>query len=349
MTKYAFILLSILLLLGCEPAPQRPNIDAVQTVSGKPVDRNRGVILPQDHGPHLEQGIEWWYVTANLTATTGETFGVQWTLFRTQMPLPIKSTWWDNQLYFAHFALQHEQSHVAFERFARVGQANITASPFEAYLDDWSLKSAESNFLPLKMTAKQGEYAVDVSLNNSPLTLHGDNGYSQKTNSGHASYYFSYPFLKTNGTVTFNGKTYSVSGNAWYDREWSASLIDKNQLGWDWFSLASDNSPNEGLMLFCIRDAQQNYDYCSGTRIAENGQTTQIPQHDISLRVVEQITLDGAQYPSRWKVELPNTEPVFIESITKNALNKLSIRYWEGRVKASGGFNGTGYAELVGY
>ncbi|CAM4021736.1 lipocalin-like domain-containing protein [Pseudoalteromonas byunsanensis] len=349
MTKYAFLLLSILLLLGCEPAPQAQHSQALQTASGEPVDKNRGVIFPQDHGPHLKQGIEWWYVTANLSAETGETFGVQWTLFRTQLPLPFESTWWDNQLYFAHFALQHQQSHVAFERFARAGQAGVTASPFVAHLDNWSLKSTQQSFLPLNMKASQGDYAIDVSLNNSPLTLHGENGYSQKTQSGHASYYFSYPFLESHGTLTFNGKKYQVSGNAWYDREWSASLLDKSQLGWDWFSLVSDDNPKQGLMLFCIRDAQQNYDYCSGTRIDEQGQATLIPKQDIRLHALQHITIDGKKYPSQWKVELPNSSAVLIESITKNSLNKLSIPYWEGRVRASGGFNGIGYAELAGY
>lgn len=349
MIKCAFLVLSMLLFLGCDPAPSSKNSHALQIVSGEPVEKKRGVVFPQDHGPHLEQGIEWWYITANLTADTGETFGAQWTLFRTRAPLPFESTWWDNQLYFAHFALQHEQFHVAFERFARAGQASISATPFSAQLDDWSLKSTEQSFLPLQMQAKQDDYAIDVSLNNSPLTLHGENGYSQKTDSGHASYYFSYPFLETRGTITFNGKDYKVSGNAWYDREWSASLLDKNQLGWDWFSLVSEEHPKQGLMLFCIRDAQQNYEYCSGTRIAESGEATQIPREDISLQVLEHITIDGTQYPSVWKIELPDSAPVLIETITKDSLNKLSTKYWEGRVRATHGFNGKGYAELAGY
>ncbi|MCL1079306.1 ABC transporter [Parashewanella spongiae] len=347
MTKCALLLLSILLLLSCEPLPKTNNSQTLQIVSGVPVDRNRGVIFPQDHGPHLDQGIEWWYITANLTAETGERFGAQWTMFRTLVPLPFESTWWDNQLYFAHFALQHEQSHVAFERFARAGQASITISPFIAQLDDWSLESTQKDFLPLQMKASQDDYAIDVSLSHSPLILHGENGYSQKTDKGHASYYFSYPFLETNGTVLFNGKKYSVSGNAWYDREWSASLLDKSQLGWDWFNLVTEDK--QGLMLFCIRDAEQNYDYCSGTRVTKNGHTTHIPREYIKLHAMEHVFIDGTKYPSQWKIELPDSEPILIKTITKDSINKLSIKYWEGRVISTGGFNGIGYAELAGY
>jgi len=346
--KY-FLAVLVLCLLGCEPAPKTPTTAALQTVSGQAVAKDRGVVFPQDHGPHLEQGIEWWYVTANLTADTGETFGAQWTLFRTQVPVPFESSWWDNQLYFAHFALQHEQSHVAFERFARAGQASIAASPFIVRLDDWSLKSSQQEFLPLQLQAQQHGYAIDLTMSNSPITLHGDNGYSQKTESGHASYYFSYPFLEANGVVTFQGKPYKVSGNAWYDREWSASLLDKSQFGWDWFSVMSNENGQQGLMLFCIRDDQNNYDYCSGSRVAANGQATKIARQDISLRVLEHISLDDKQYPSKWQITLPDTAPIVLETITKDSRNQLSVHYWEGRVRASGGLNGLGYAELTGY
>jgi predicted secreted hydrolase len=147
-----------------------------------------------------------------------------------------------------------------------------------------------------------------------------------------------------------------VTGNAWYDREWSASLIDKNQLGWDWFSLVDSQSTKKGLMLFCIRSAKprskknsgQSYDYCSGTRIDSNGVATDLSKENIKLSVVETVTLDNHDYPSKWQVELPNTPAIMIESITKDSRNQLTIPYWEGRVKATGGFNGKGYAEITG-
>ena len=351
-----------------QPTEQESTPSALQVAIGKPVTRGTPLVFPKDHGIHAEQGIEWWYLTANLQSNTGETFGVQWTLFRTLMPSKVESKWWDNNLYFAHFAMQHKQEHVAFERFSRAGQAKVTSSPFNAAIDDWQLSSINNDFLPLALTAANENHQIDLTLSDSPIALHGDNGYSQKTQSGHASYYFSYPFLKVKGNLTFAGKTYKVTGNAWYDREWSASLLDKNQLGWDWFSLVdsqSEKSEQKGLMLFCIRSAEpstekngeqtsgqskgQSYDYCSGTRIAPNGETTNISKEKIKLSVVETVTLDNRDYPSKWQVELPNTPAIIIESITKDSRNQLTIPYWEGRVKASGGFNGKGYVEITGY
>jgi predicted secreted hydrolase len=342
-------------LVACQPTEQESTPSALQMAIGKPVTRGTPLVFPKDHGIHAEQGIEWWYLTANLQSDSGETFGVQWTLFRTLMPSNVESKWWDNNLYFAHFAMQHKQEHVAFERFSRAGQAKVTSSPFNASIDNWQLSSINNAFLPLTLKAAHKNHQIDLTLSDSPIALHGNNGYSQKTQSGHASYYFSYPFLKVKGNLTFAGKTYKVTGNAWYDREWSASLLDKNQLGWDWFSLVdsqSVKSEQKGLMLFCIRSAEhnskQNYDYCSGTRIAPNGETTNISKENIRLSVVATVTLDNRDYPSKWQVKLPNTPTIIIESITKDSRNQLTIPYWEGRVKATGGFNGKGYVEITG-
>jgi predicted secreted hydrolase len=348
MLKRLLVPASIALLFACKP-PESPSAQsALQMTSGTAVKKGVGLQFPADHGAHPEQGIEWWYVTAHLESATGERFGVQWTLFRTLMPGKLESIWWDNNLYFAHFALQQEQQHVAFERFARAGQAAITSFPFSAVIDHWQLHSVDGAFLPLNLKAAEQNYGVELRLSDSPMTLHGDHGYSQKTQSGHASYYYSYPFLKAEGSLRFAGKDYKVKGNAWYDREWSASLLDNHQLGWDWFSVV-DSDSRAGLMVFCIRGKQQGYEYCSGTRIASDGEATAIAGDSIRLSVLETVTLDNKDYPSKWQLELADSPVTVIESITKDSRNQLTFPYWEGRIQTTGGFNGKGYAELTGY
>lgn len=344
-----FVILSSVLIAACEPVEPQSTSNAFKTSSGNPVEKGVLLQFPRDHGIHAEQGIEWWYLTANVQTDTGESFGVQWTLFRTLMPSKLESQWWDDNLYFAHFAMQHNQEHVAFERFSRANQAKVTSAPFNARIDNWQLHSINKEFLPLSLKASVDNYDVAFTLSDSPIALHGDNGFSQKTQSGHASYYYSYPFLKVEGSLTFAGKDYHVTGNAWYDREWSASLLDNNKLGWDWFSIADNTSTKQGLMLFCIRGDEQHYDYCRATQIAENGATFDIPQEDIKLSVLETVTLGGRDYPNKWQVDIAGSSTTIIESITKDSRNQLTIPYWEGRVKATGGFNGKGYAELTGY
>lgn len=353
MFKYALTLgLLAGVLSGCQPAQDAPIIkQQPQSNLGVDVRPNRPLVFPQDHGVHLEQSIEWWYVTANLEAEDGNAFGVQWTLFRTSVAESPENTspWWDGQLYFAHFAIENNDAHYAFEKFGRSGQVEIKATPFVARIDDWQLTGSTDNILPLQLTAHEGQYSANLTLDNSVLVRHGVDGYSQKTAQGHASYYYSYPFLDASGTLDFAGKRYQVSGKAWLDREWSSALIDPSQSGWDWFSLQADETSEGGLMVFCIKDAEQRYDNCSGSRIKSNGEIEKISHNDMSLKRTQYVELSGKQYPVKWTLDIRGLETIHIKSVNKDARNRLSIPYWEGRVVSAGGYTAKGYVELVGY
>lgn len=365
--KAAVTFIFVIVLSACQPEVEQVNQNKQMHSGfaqqfGEPVNKRQGLSFPRDHGAHHQQGIEWWYVTANLKADNGDTFGVQWTLFRLsvdeQSTQTEKSPWWNGQLYFAHFAIQTDTQHQAFEKYGRLGQVNITAQPFEARLDDWQLASKDVTFLPLSLKAQQGNYSANLVLANSPLVKHGEQGYSQKTHQGHASYYYSYPFLHAQGDITFAGKTFKVTGDAWLDREWSSALIDPTQNGWDWFSIQADDKKQGGLMAFCIRNGQQSYDYCSASHITPDGQVRAIANDDVAIQVLkthelkaktQQKGLISKTYPIKWALNIEGFEPIIIEARNPDSRNQLSIPYWEGRIKTQGGFKGKGYAELVGY
>ncbi|USD30332.1 ABC transporter [Pseudoalteromonas sp. SCSIO 43201] len=353
-TRLCLLLFILALCVACTPEPA--NDTEAQTrffsqVRGTAVSPDYQLRFPHDHGSHPDQGIEWWYITANLHSDLGKAFGVQWTLFRVSAPnTHYASHWWDDQLYFAHFAIQNDESHQAYERYGRAGQIEIATTPFIARLDDWYLKSDSSAFLPLSLHASESGNSINIKLNDSPLVLHGENGYSEKTADGHASMYYSYPFLNASGTLYFNGESHQVSGKAWLDREWSSAFISKTQRGWDWFSIRAKDSKQGALMVFCIRDNEQSYTDCRGTKIASDGKSPQQIEHnEIKLTVLKSIPLDGVHYPSKWQLELDGESPIIIEAINRDSRNQLSIPYWEGRVRTSGGFDGEGFAELVGY
>lgn len=350
----AYLLLCTVMVLGaCSPAEQ-PAKEQSQSVFnlqlGEAVQPGVKLQFPQDHGAHPEQGIEWWYVTANLSSNTGEQFGVQWTLFRTSLAQPeLNTKWWDDNLYFAHFAIQSDSKHKAAEKYGRAGQVTIQSQPFVASIDDWSMHSLGESFLPLQLRANTGSEQIALTLKDSPIVLHGDNGYSEKTAQGHASYYYSYPFLQVTGRVHFDGQAHQVQGQAWLDREWSAAFIDPEQSGWDWFSLRHQDPAQGALMVFCIRDEQQHYQDCRGTEISQNGSSKHIPAKEINLQVTATTDISGHRYPTSWRLKLDHWAAIDIHSRNPNSRNNLTIPYWEGRVSASGGFTGEGYAELVGY
>ena len=88
----------------------------------------------------------------------------------------LTSPWWDENLYFAHFALQHRQNmsrlnalHVLVKQ-----KSHLSRSVHVLMIGCWPARAR--TFLPLRLTAQQGDYAIDISLTNSVRVLHGDNG-----------------------------------------------------------------------------------------------------------------------------------------------------------------------------
>jgi len=183
--------------------------------------------FPADHGAHSDYRIEWWYLTANLTASDGTPYGLQWTLFRTALAPGQGDGWSSPQLWMGHAAVTTPDRHFVSERLARggIGQAGVGTAPFEAWIDDWQLSGPD--FDTLRMTASAPDFAYDMALNaQGPLVFHGDAGYSVKSAQGQASYYYSQPFYDIEGTLTLPNGDVTVTGTAWLDREWQVAGRD---------------------------------------------------------------------------------------------------------------------------
>ncbi|MBL6735114.1 MAG: ABC transporter [Shewanellaceae bacterium] len=345
--RFGSIICLLIYLIGCQPANLQ-KYKYLYQFRGEQVKPGQALNFPTDHGEHIKQGLEWWYLTANLTDESGQTFGAQWTLFRVLSKKPIDSIWWNNQLYIGHFALETNNEHVAFEYFARAQQAYVQNNPFQARINNWVLQSKSSSFLPLSLKAQAKDMAIDLELKDSPRVLHGENGYSQKTPEGQASYYYSYPLLKAKGQLTWRNKTYQVKGMAWFDREWSGGLLNPKYRGWDWFSIQKEN--NQGaLMIFCMRNMEQQYKFCRGTDIKADGTSTSLKNSAIDLHPLKTVSIEGRDYPIKWDLVINHTTEIEIDAVNQNSLNNLFLPYWEGRIEAKGSFQGQGYVELTGY
>jgi len=333
--------------------------------------------FPEDHGPHPDFRIEWWYLTANLEDATGEPLGVQWTLFRqAQQPpaerLETPGAWAAEQLWMAHMAVSRGDTHRVAERFARSDSqasdperdpAGVTASPFRAWLDHWTLISrigptGGDRLDRLTLSARAGPdddrfgYRLDLEAQG-PLVRHGENGFSQKAADGEGSMYYSQPFYRVSGEVTLEGESRQVTGRAWLDREWSSQLLGPDQAGWDWFSLhlADGNK----LMAFRLRGGgESGGDYLSGTWITPEGETTPLGNDALVLTPLRASPVDGRDMPTRWHLQLPGQDlDLEIEAPHANRWMDTSVPYWEGQVIArdreSGEALGEGYLEMTGY
>ncbi|WP_042013178.1 lipocalin-like domain-containing protein [Aeromonas fluvialis] len=311
------------------------------------------VILPADHATHPDYRSEWWYLTGNLKDEQGRHYGMQWTLFRQGIEREFKSNnpWLVPQLWLAQFAITDvsKGSHQQDERTSRQGPGLAGASGGHYWLKEWMLASEGKALFPatLKVQSKAGDLALRVSAAK-PAVLQGNHGYSEKS-PGNASFYYSYPRLTLSGTLTRDGETRNVTGQGWFDHEWSSSVLAEWQSGWDWFSLQLNDGRE--LMLFRLRTK-------AGRSEPENRYGILI-ERDGSSQVLspEQIRFmpdkswrgpKGQPYPVEWRLEAAGLQ-LTIQARQPNQAMSGRFEYWEGAVTVSGEAQGVGYLEMTGY
>jgi predicted secreted hydrolase len=240
------------------------------------------------------------------------------------------------------------------ETFARGGidQAGVEPKPFRAWIDAWEMhgldRMSDATVAPLNLKASGPDFSYALRLDaDRPLVLQGDAGYSQKSERGQASYYFSQPFYRAAGTLTIDDKSVQVSGSAWMDREWSSQPLASDQTGWDWFSLHLPSG--EKLMLFRLRQRDGRH-YISGNWIGADGKSTAIAAAQVTMTPTGSTGIDGRTLPTQWGIAIParglriDTTP-----LNENSWMATSFPYWEGPITFRGSHSGVGYLEMTGY
>src|SRR5260221_3362812 len=86
-----------------------------------PVVPGKTFSFPEDHGPHPEFRIEWWYLTANLRDANGAACGAQWTLFRqaTRPRAQQGEGWANQQIWIGPAAVIRADTNRTNENFSR--------------------------------------------------------------------------------------------------------------------------------------------------------------------------------------------------------------------------------------
>ncbi len=321
--------------------------------------------FPRDHRSHPDFKTEWWYFTGRLTDEKGGVFGYQLTFFRQGLRSPASrggatSRFVVDDLKFAHFAV----SDIGGQRFhfqqkltrGAFGEAGFAAERL-AWIDDWSLELLANGGFSIR--AKNGPATLELKLTNTkPWVIHGENGVSQKADgAGRASHYYSATRLATKGTLALAGKTRSVSGESWLDREWASNQLTPEQVGWDWFSIQFDDGTE--LMLYQMRTRGGGHDpNSSGTFIARDGTAQHLRREDYQLAPLKDWTSKetGGRYPIAWQLTVPklNVQAQITTPLATQELVLRPVAYWEGLIdvqgtRAGAKLRGHGYMELTGY
>ena len=365
--------------------------NALASNMGKKADPDYRMSFPQDHGTHDQFDIEWWYLTANLQDEAGDPYGLQWTLFRFKNSRPRSSQaegnnsssslknspvmlnestvsldkkWHNDQIYMAHASIHSLDTHWFSEKFARggVGNAGLTVLPLNLFIDDWQWLNSDGDtglfpstltFSATDTSKPNAEASATFTLNQTgPLVQHGDNGFSVKSNNGHASHYYSAPFISIEGELTQAIDTVTTApiklkGQAWFDKEWTSQLLDTGTQGWDWLSLHLDDGNK--IMAFRMRLKNQD-DYVTGSYITSTGEQITLQPGDLTLQPVSVKKVDGRQLPLIWKLIIPSKKiDLTISTIKDKQWNNAAVPYYEGMVKIEGSHGGVGFLELTGY
>ena len=365
--------------------------NALASNMGKKADPDYRMSFPQDHGTHDQFDIEWWYLTANLQDEAGDPYGLQWTLFRFKNSRPRSSQaegnnsssslknspvtlnestvsldkkWHNDQIYMAHASIHSLDTHWFSEKFARggVGNAGLTVLPLNLFIDDWQWLNSDGDiglfpstltFSATDTSKPNAEASATFTLNQTgPLVQHGDNGFSVKSNSGHASHYYSAPFISIEGELTQAIDTVTTApiklkGQAWFDQEWTSQLLDTGTQGWDWLSLHLDDGNK--IMAFRMRLKNQD-DYVTGSYITSTGEQITLQPGDLTLQPVSVKKVDGRQLPLIWKLMIPSKKiDLTISTLKDKQWNNAAVPYYEGMVKIEGSHGGVGFLELTGY
>ncbi|HTN33737.1 MAG TPA: lipocalin-like domain-containing protein [Marinobacter sp.] len=352
----------VLLTLGCSESSDKTSFAGLATnqplqggaafLQPGPGDR---LTFPADLGPHPQHRIEWWYLTANLKTANGQPVGVQWTQFRQALQPrpaderpPSASLWPLQAAWMAHAALSWNGEHYFTEKLARgdVGSAGATAAPFSVWLDNWQLEEQpahQSAAEQWRLQVASADWSYDLMLTiNGPPVAHGDHGFSAKSASGEGSMYFSLTDIAIEGQVTIHGKPLRVSGQGWFDREWSSQFLKKGQQGWDWFALHLDSG--DKLMAFRLREDKGVFQ--SGTWIPKAGKPVALAGKDFAL--TPQAGNDDI--PRNWHLQVPDYDiDIHVSAPTGDYWNNGLYPYWESPVTVSGSHGGVGYMELTGH
>lgn len=316
-------------------------------------ERGVQLVFPADHQSHPNYKIEWWYFTANLRGDDGKDYGIQWTLFRSALA-PLETSGWSSpQLWMGHAAVTSASRHLVAERKARggIGQAGVIGAPFSAWIDNWEFKSRSASDLDILSEIEVNASDIDFSYNlncksNKPLILQGENGFSLKSSSGQASYYYSQPFYAVEGTLDILSDHIKVVGQGWFDREWSSQPLTKSQIGWDWFSIHFETG--EKFMGYHFRDESQNFIY--GNWIEADGKTEYLDGNKITMKPLKWEKIEGKDLPIHWSIALPSKEiDIEIKPLNMHSWMTTTIPYWEGPIDVRGSRKGVGYMELTGY
>ena len=334
------------------------------------VRRGRPIVLPRDHGAHLDQRTEWWYATGWLGQPDAPTHGFQVTFFRSRTGLAqdLPGRLAPRHLLFAHAALTDlgTRRHHHDQRIVRwSGQADDTAAAgalqadARVWIGPWSMQRVADGRWLARIASTQGTpgWSLQLALQpTQPVLLQGDAGFSRKgPQERHASHYYSEPQLAARATVVQDGRPAEGQGHAWLDHEWSDEILADGAVGWDWIGF--NGFDGSALTVFRLRRADGSALWAGGSHRSAGGTTSVFSPEAVHWTAQRRwrSPATGAEYPVQWQVQTPVGRfgvQALLDNQELDSRRGTGTLYWEGLSElqdAAGRRIGLGYLEMTGY
>ena len=327
----------------------------------------RELVFPRDFGAHPDYRTEWWYMTGWL-GEGADKMGFQVTFFRSRTlhPESNPSRFAPRQLMFAHaaLALPVEGQLLHAEVAGRAGPtgASFSTADTALTLSGWSLQRTVDNHYKILISADHFTLELDAFTASAPV-LRGDNGYSSKGPTAQfASYYYSRPQLRVSAKVIFKKspvsrrraeQSLSLSGSAWFDHEWSSSLLMPGAVGWDWIGI--NLLDGSSLMAFRMRNAAKETLFSEWDWRDTQGLVIE-RRTDVNWQPLGQWRSPRSLlvYPERFQLQVAERTLILQPLMPDQEVNAQASTggfYYEGAVELTedGKLLGRGYLELSGY
>jgi predicted secreted hydrolase len=338
-----------------------------------PLSRNPMSLL----APHRNYKIEWWYVTGFLKAATGERMGFQGTFFRfaTSYVHPAglpDSPWEPREVVSFHGAISFLDKKIFVSREISRRSFRFLAgahgNPFSVNVEENRLEGKKwTNSKDPVFFLKERVKGRLLTLTLSPKTglLWQDPTGKLKTGPGANdwAWYYSYPDMSVSGKLARTDKSgsiakTSVTGQAWFDHEWTDSALGRNQIGWIWmWGLFRVPHGESGFMAFQMIKKDGSFDdYRGGTIFSivdRNIQFHYARSEEMSIpSFLGQKTQEGC-LPKKIILTMKNLDSASGRPYFNGQELEGPTRYWEGAVGLSlkdkgSTASGRGYLEVTG-
>lgn len=235
------------------------------------------------------------------------------------------------------------------------GDLTETGDGFTVSSDDltWSANPGE---MRVQGRIGSGEGSFDLIIRRKgPVLPYNGTGLYPLLDNELATYQFAFPTMETVGTVTVDGRSYPVTGNTWFDRQWfglaKAETLASGDTRWNWLAIRLSDGT-----IVAVWNATGKRERTWANILHPDGSLTiaDVEQFSENLTGTWMSAKSGVTWPSGWNVIIPSLNAKLTATYTFEGQETFAnFHRLEGVIHVQGTFagqdvTGRGYGELVG-